>query len=593
MNRMLRLLGLDLAGQRFERLNAALAYGGLAALFEAIPYGVLIWGLHSVLADVAGPWQAPASAGLLLIAFLGAWFCRAQALLTSFGATYGMVAEMRLAAADRLGRMSLGRIQRGRGATLADLFTDRFTLYQDIVTHMWWQVSSTLGFPVVIWVMLMLVDWRIGASIALFVPLALWVVPWSFRLLDRATDKVIPARNDLANRVVELVEGIKDVRLMDAGGTRADAARRSVRTLEERALATELAPSPAILAFGFVWSLAMSTAIVIGAWMYLDGASSVFALAASLVLSARLCASLSDLGIFLIEFRFARRALMSIREFVEQPLLPAAASPLEPKGAGIDIDRVSFSHDEERTLAEVSLVLPAGSILALVGPSGSGKSTLAGLIARLWDVDAGAIRIGGVDLRDISPDVLNATVSMVLQEVSLFEMPVKENIRLGRPGASDAEVEAAARAARIHDRILDMPQGYDTILEGGGVALSGGERQRVAIARALLKDAPVLVLDEASASVDLENEWLIQEALNELTRGRTVVVIAHRLWTVAGADRIAFMRDGRVTETGSHDELIARNGDYAILWKQQEQARGWRGRGSTDRTQNLSAVTSA
>ncbi|MCO5082944.1 MAG: ABC transporter ATP-binding protein/permease [Rhizobiaceae bacterium] len=584
MNRMLRLLGLDLAGRRFEGLHAALAYGAATALFEAIPYGVLVWALHSVLTGITEPWQAPASAGLLLIAFFGAWFCKAQALLKSFSATYCMVAEMRLAAADRLGRMSLGRIQRGRGATLADLFTDRFTLYQDIVTHMWWQVSSTLGFPVVIWIMLMLVDWRIGTVIALFIPLALWVVPWSFRLLDRATDKVIPARNDLANRIVELVEGIKDVQLMDAEGVRADAARRSVRTLEERALATELAPSPAILAFGFVWSLAVSAAIVIGAWMYLDGTTSVFALAASLVLSARLCASLSDLGIFLIEFRFARRALMSIREFVDQPLLPAAASPLEPQGAGIDIDHVSFSHDDEQTLSDVSLALPAGGILALVGPSGSGKSTLAGLIARLWDVDAGAIRIGGVDLRNMSPDVLNATVSMVLQEVSLFEMPVKENIRLGRPGASDAEVEASARAARIHDRILDMPQGYDTILQGGGVALSGGERQRIAIARALLKDAPVLVLDEASASVDLENEWLIQDALDELTRGRTVIVIAHRLWTVAGADRIAFMRDGCVTETGSHDELIARNGDYASLWKQQAQARGWRGRASVDQT---------
>ena len=408
-------------------------------------------------------------------------------------------------------------------------------------------------------------DWRSALVVMAFLPVAAWIVPWSFRLLDRATDKVIPARNDFANRVVEIAEGIKDIQLMDVSGTRLAAARASATTLETRSLETELAPSPAILSFGFVWSLAMAAVILLNVMTWQNGTTGLFTMVSGLVLTARLCAALSDFGIFLVEYRFARRALASIREFVEQPLLPISASPQVPFDASVDIANVSFAHGAESTLNSVSLHVPAGTVLALVGPSGSGKSTLAGLVARLWDVDHGAIRIGGTDIRDMHPDVLNSTVSMVLQDVSLFAMSVRDNIRLGKPDAADEQIMAAARAARIHERIMQLPQGYDTVLESGEGMLSGGERQRIAIARALVKDAPVLILDEASASVDLENEWLIREALQELMKGRTTIIIAHRLWTVANADRIALMNGGQVAESGTHRELMALEGGYARL----------------------------
>lgn len=565
MNRILHILGLDLAGSTVARLRPAVAWGFASAVFETLPYAVLVWVLHVAFTGTASAAHALVTAALLLACFAGGWLCKAQALLASFTATYGMVAAMRIAAADRLGRMSLGRVQKSRGATLADLFTDRFTLYQDIVTHIWWQLSSAIGFPILLWLLLAVVDWRIALAAAIFAPVAALTVPWSFRLLDSATDRVIPARNDLANRVVELAEGIKDIQLMDAERSRLTAAERSAADLETKSLETELAPSPAILSFSFIWSAAVAAAILVNIWAWQKGATGLVTLAASLILSARLCAALADLGVFLVEFRFARRALASIRDFVEQPLLPISASPQMPRDAAISIDDVSFAHDDEQTLESISIDVPEGSMLALVGPSGSGKSTLAGLVARLWDVDGGAIRLGGVDVREMHPDVLNATVSMVLQDVSLFDMSVRDNIRLGRPDATDEAVIAAARAARIHERILEMPQGYDTFLDHGGIGLSGGERQRIAIARALVKGAPILILDEASSGVDLDNEWLIQEALQELTRGRTVLVVAHRLWTIAHADRIVVMDRGRVTEEGTHGQLLVQNGRYARL----------------------------
>ncbi|MGO4831396.1 ABC transporter ATP-binding protein [Rhizobiaceae sp. 2RAB30] len=285
---------------------------------------------------------------------------------------------------------------------------------------------------------------------------------------------------------------------------------------------------------------------------------------------------LAELGIFLIEYRFARRALGTIRDFTSEPLQPLAEEPRKPVGTRIVIDRVGFSHADEPTLKGVSLTIEEGEMAALVGPSGSGKSTLVSLIARLWDVDSGSIRIGGVDVRDMAPETLNATVSMVLQDVALFDVSVEDNIRLGRPNASFDEVKAAAIAARIHDRILELPEGYSTVLAGAGAQLSGGVRQRLAIARALLTDAPILVLDEATASIDLDNERLIQEALENLTAGRTVIVIAHRLWTVTEADRIAVLDRGRLVETGRHEGLVAAGGLYERLWNSQKRSRGWR-----------------
>ena len=568
-----KFLGFDLAGRSDPDLAKGVLWGVLAAACDLVPYIVLLAVFRVVLGQGA---EVPLLliSGALLLAFLSAWVFKARALLDSFTATYGLVADMRLATADRLGCMSMGRVAHHRGATLADLFTDRFTLYQDIVTHMWWQVSSAIGFPVMLWLLLMVVDWRLGLSIAAFVPVVALIVPWSFSLLDRATDKVIPARDQVANRIVEIAEGAKEIRVLDPARSRLAAAMAAVVDLEKKSLATELAPAPAVLAFGFLWSVSLAVAIVFGALLWAQGAISAFALIAGLVLAERLASSLSDLGMFLIEYRFARRALATIREFALEPIQGTGVPSAFPSGATIEFDDVHFSHAGEATLSGISLTIAEGTMTAIVGPSGAGKSTLVSLIARLWDVDRGAVRIGGVDVRDLPPETLNATVSMVLQDVSLFELSVEDNIRLGKPDAGREEVEAAARAARIHDRIVELPGGYDTVLKGD-VHLSGGERQRLAIARALLKDAPILILDEATASVDLDNERLIQEALENLTVGRTVVVIAHRLWTVREAGQIAVLDQGTLVRVALHEVLIEEEGVYRRLWECQQDAQGW------------------
>jgi ABC-type multidrug transport system fused ATPase/permease subunit len=213
---------------------------------------------------------------------------------------------------------------------------------------------------------------------------------------------------------------------------------------------------------------------------------------------------------------------------------------------------------------------------ALVGPSGSGKTTITYLIARFWDVDEGAVRIGGVDVRDVKTDTLMSRITMVFQDVYLFEDTVANNIRFGKPDATEKEVVAAAKAARCHEFVMALPEGYDTVIGEGGSTLSGGEKQRISIARALLKDAPVVLLDEATASMDPENERLVQQALDALVAEKTLVVIAHRLSTVRSADRIIVLDEGRVTQTGTHDELVEREGMYRRFWRERARVRGWK-----------------
>jgi ATP-binding cassette subfamily B protein len=269
--------------------------------------------------------------------------------------------------------------------------------------------------------------------------------------------------------------------------------------------------------------------------------------------------------------RRARLAATHVEQILETPPLPEPRQPTVPSDHRVEFEGVSFSYDDAgEALSDIDVVCETGTLTALVGPSGSGKTTFTRLIPRFFDVETGAIRVGGVDVRDIGSQVLLSRISMVFQDVVLLRDTVRENIRLGRPEAPDGEVEAAARAARIHDVIVALPQGYDTVLGEGGGFLSGGERQRLTIARAILQDAPIVILDEATAFADPENEVQVQDALAELTRGKTVFVIAHRLHTITHADQILVLDRGRIVERGTHDTLLGEGGLYSELWAAQE-----------------------
>ena len=276
-------------------------------------------------------------------------------------------------------------------------------------------------------------------------------------------------------------------------------------------------------------------------------------------------------------FRVCENALDSVERVLSARPLAQAADPKKPSASDVVFDHVGFSYDQKRSvLDDVSLSCPEHSLTALVGPSGSGKTTLTRLVARFWDVDEGSVRIGGVDVRDMRPDDLLGMISLVFQDVYLFDGTIEDNVRFGSPHATDEQVRRAARIARLDEVASRLDDGWSSRVGEGGCRLSGGERQRVSIARALLKDAPIVLFDEATSALDAENEAAVVDAMHELARNRTVLVIAHRLSTIAAADQIAMLEDGRITQLGTHDQLLSQEGRYRSFWKDREKAQGWR-----------------
>ncbi|UFP94774.1 ABC transporter ATP-binding protein [Gloeobacter morelensis] len=579
---MLVDFGFDLAGRTDPRLWRGLALSVLQALVGVVPYLVLYFALEAVFAGRATDALAWGSAAILGLCLLLVWVVRAHAMLDNFAATYALVCDMRLRLADHLGRLPMGFFTRRRTGALADVLTGDFAIYTEVVTHTWGLVVANLALPVCIAGVLFLTDWRLALLAVATLPFALLGAIWSQRLLVRAGLKLTIAKADTVGRLVEYIQGIAVLRAFGRTGAKHAALSASLAQLEKQSLRTELAPAPALLLYGFTVELGFTIAAVAGAWMLTGGTLSPAVYLLFLVLSLRFYKSLGELGIYLAELRFASATIGRIRAYFGEPEQPEPATPNAPAGGDVVFDDVSFAYEEQTVLSQVSAAMCPGTLTALVGPSGSGKSTVAHLTTRLWDVDSGSIRIGGVDVREMAMATLQQHIGLVFQEVYLFRDTVLNNIRLGRPDATAEQVLAAAKAAHAHAFILDLPQGYDTILGEGGYSLSGGQRQRLSIARALLKDAPILILDEATASVDLDNERLIQEAIAQLARGRTVIVIAHRLWTVQHADQILYFECGRIVERGTHAELLdLENGRYRRQWQAQQQARGWRIGGAT------------
>jgi ATP-binding cassette subfamily B protein len=382
-----------------------------------------------------------------------------------------------------------------------------------------------------------------------------------------ATDAERAERDhEATGRVIEYLQAQPVLR---AGGRTVERFRLlddSLNEVQRASRRSTLSALPGIVGLTLAVQAMFTVLLVLGAHLALGGNAGAAEILTILVLAAR-CAdpvlSLADIGGGL---RGARSELVRLDAVLRTGPLPEAREPIQPVGHALEFESVAFQHGDRTVIDNVSLSVPEGQRLAIVGPSGAGKSTLLQLLARFYDVDAGVVRVGGVDVRAINTEVLMAQIAIVFQDVYLFEGTIEENVRLGRPDADEAEVRAAATAARLDDVIERLPAGWATNVGEGGALLSGGERQRVSIARALLKNAPIVLLDEVTSALDPVNEAAVHDGIERLMAGRTVVMVAHRMRTVRRADRIAFLDGGRIMEEGSHDELLGLGGRYADFW---------------------------
>ncbi len=571
--------GFDLAGRSEPRLWRGALLSAAASFAEALPFLVALVVLDGVFRGSAQVSWIGWVVATLLAAYGLTQALKSRGGIHNFKATYGLVADIRLRLVEKLRRLPMGYWSSKRTGAVSSVITDEFCLYQDITTHAWGMVVANSALPVAFTVILFLVDWRLALVGISTVPFALRAVPWSYRILDRAADQLAEVRERAVAQLVEYVQGIRTLREYGRTGENHERLAAVLRELERQMMHTELAPAPAIFSYRFLVYLGFPVVVAVGAWMVAEDWLSPTRFLLFIILSIPLYAALADLGIFLAVTRFVSRTLTRIRRIFDEEEQDNPATGPSPDGHGIHINSVDFSYGDRAALLDIEARILPGTVTALVGPSGSGKTTLAHLIARLWDVGAGSIDMGGVDIRTMPLSNLHKRVAMVFQDVVLFQDTVEENIRLARPTASREEVEAAARAARAHMFIEQFSDGYDTVLGEGGHDLSGGQRQRISIARALLKDAPILVLDEATSSIDSHNERLIQEALSTLMTGRTVIIVAHRLWTIQHADQILVLDEGRIVERGRHSDLLANKGLYGRMWKSQQASRTWRIKG--------------
>lgn len=513
--------------------------------------------------------------GLLILFVLLSFLTHLQQYKATYGLVYNEVKATRLSLAERLRKLPLGYFGK---RDLADLTE---TIMGDVnrMEHVW---SHVLGYlygayisTAVIALCLFIYDWRLAVACLWGVPAAFGLLFGSRRIAARSAERTKKAAVRVSDGIQEALENVREIRATNQEERYLKGLNQKIDQHERVTIQGELGTGLFVNAASVIMRLGVATTILTGANLILSGSIDFMLLFLFLLVITRVYAPFDQSLALIAEMFVSQVSADRMNEIYDTPAAEGQES-FEPKGHDIVFEHVSFSYEKNEVLHDVSFTAKEGEVTALVGPSGSGKSTCARLAARLWDISKGTIRVGGIDISTVDPEVLLRDYSMVFQDVVLFDDTVMENIRLGRRSATDEEVRAAAKAANCQEFIQRLPHGYDTPIGENGAKLSGGERQRISIARALLKDAPIVLLDEATASLDVENETKIQEALSRLLAGKTVLVIAHRMRTVEAVDKIIVLADGKVTEEGSPAQLMAKNGIYRRMVELQRQSAGWR-----------------
>ncbi|MDO4280980.1 MAG: ABC transporter ATP-binding protein [Peptococcaceae bacterium] len=416
-------------------------------------------------------------------------------------------------------------------------------------------------------------DWRMALAIFCTMPLTFLVI-WCGRTLQlRLFDKQVEAKLEASSQIQEYLEGAKIIKACGLGGARFAMLNQALQSLRKIAIRVELVSGILVQGASLILQAGLGVTIFIGTILITGGNIELLSLLVLLMFSTQIYGPILAILSQLTSLFHLQTVTSRMRTLLTTPQMTGV--DIDVQDYDIRLQNVSFAYGQEDVIKNVSFDIPAGSITALVGPSGSGKSTIAQLIARFWDVRQGVITLGGTDIRSIEPENLMGAMAFVFQNVTLFNDTVLNNIRIGNMNATEEEVVAAAKAAYCDDFIKRLPDGYQTVLGENGSTLSGGERQRLSIARALLKNAPIILLDEATASLDPENEVLVQRAIAKLVAGKTVIMIAHRLRTVEDADQIIVLDDGRLVERGTHEELVEQHGLYQRLFSIQQESLDW------------------
>lgn len=522
--------------------------------------GILIW----CLVGVAGY--------LLRVA------CHGISTILAHISAYTILEGIRLKIADRLMKAPLGEVMGRRIGYLKNIIMDKVEDLEPPLAHMIPELTSNLLLPVAIFIWMLVIDWRMGLAVLISPVLAMIPMFFLMRNYNSQYAAYMEANNHVNSIIIEYVEGIEVVKAFNQSTSSYEKFVNAVQSFKEFTLAWFKSTWKSMNLMMAIMPTTLLGVLPVGLLLVQNGSISPAELAMGIILSLSIVGPLMKATTFINEAKSMEYAVEAANELLNLPVLPDSGKIVSIPHNDIALKHVTFSYDgseQNEVLHDVNLELPEGSFTALVGPSGGGKSTIARLIARFWDVTGGSITIGGKNVKELSIRQLSELVSFVTQDNFLFNCSLKENIRLGNPNATDEEVYAAAKAACCDEFIVRLDKGYDTPAGDAGKRLSGGEKQRIAIARAILKNAPIVILDEATAFTDPQNEDKIQKSIMALSKGKTLLVIAHRLSTIQNADQIVVLKKGRIVDCGKQEELLKRCPLYADMWKAHIGAKNW------------------
>ena len=556
----------------------------VAAVLGLVPF-ICVW---LVARDALAAYPEAAAAGAVVKwGRMAVWFAIGNivvyfaALMCTHVAAFRTARNIRHTGVAHMLELPLGFFTGDQSGRLRKVIDDNAALTEDLLAHKLPDLTAAVVTPVAAIILLFVFDWKMGLLCLLTMILAMVCMmsmmggknAGFFHRYQQEIEK-------MSGEAVEYVRGIPVVKVFQQTVYSFKAFYNAIMSYSD--LASQYAMSCRKGQTAFLTCINGAFVLLIPTAILLTGHGSGWAVLADFIfyaLFAPACGGMINRVMYASESVMeADEAMMKLDEILQQKPLAKPAAPRKPAGTDVTFDHVTFRYPgaERPALADVTFTVKPGTVVGLVGPSGGGKSTAAALIPRFWDVESGSVKVGGVDVREMDSRDLMEQVAFVFQDTKLFKVSVLENIRMARPGATPEEVKAAARAAQCDDILDKLPQGLDTVVGTHGVYLSGGEAQRIALARAILKDAPIVVLDEATAFADPENEALIQKAFGALTRKKTVLMIAHRLSTIQNADQILVLEKGSVKEQGSHSELLEKNGLYAAMWRDYQQAAAWK-----------------
>lgn len=553
-----------------------MAFELLRSIFEALQFVALLVVLRALVEQNMTGATAWTALGIMAVSMTGAALCWYLAHNSEGHANYRMCGEKRIHIGERMKYMpmgyfnaqSLGSLTAAATSTMSDLESMSFAVIARTVVGM---IRTTI-FSLAI----MCFDWRIGLVFFVGMLLFLWVNSRLLRKSRELSPGRLAAQTKLVDAVLEHIQGMSVVRAFHGDKAAKQTLNNTIKETENQNFKLERKRIPYNVLEQIVLRVTSVLAILLSIWLFLQGNMSLFTCLMMVVSAFLVYSELESAGEMFFMLPMIDASIDRVEEIDRAPRMDEGGSVQVPKSHDISFDHVDFSYGDRKIIDDVSFTIPEGTTTAIVGPSGSGKTTLTSLMARFWDVNKGSVKLGGIDVKDYSLDSLMSNFSMVFQNVYLFNDSIENNIKFGKPEASHEEVVAAAKAARCHDFIIALPDGYDTVIGEGGATISGGERQRLSIARAMLKDAPIVILDEATANVDPENEAELQAAIEALTGGKTIIMIAHRLKTVRHANQILVVDHGRIVQHGTHDQLIQQKGIYADFILNRKAAIDWK-----------------